>query len=254
MSTSLLSDLKRIFDKFDKAETALPIISEFLGHKSSKSGTFLYKIAAFRAYGLADGRGKIAVTDVGENIAFKKDEVSYNEALIRAVTKVPFWKFLFDKYTKSNKDIKEDDFWLDLKEQYDLTIDEAKDLAPEILKSYHKDTRLINMSLLLEKKELPITNESPKPSGVDNIDKQNEDMLVISYGKYNVTLPNEFSEREDVGEILKSMIDLSLQQKKTKSSSEESKQKEVKEDTKSAKEIIEEEQEKFDKRTDQSSD
>ena len=99
----------------------------------------------------------------------------------------------------------------------------ALDGAPEILKSYRKDTRLINMSLLFEKKEPPITNEPPKPSGVDNIDKQNEDMLVISYGKYNVTLPNEFSEREDVGEILKSMIDLSLQQKKTKSSSEESK-------------------------------
>jgi len=225
MSTNLLSDLKRIFDKFGKAETALPIISEFLGHKSSKSGTFLYKTAAFRAYGLADGRGKIAVTDIGENIAFKKDEVSYNEALIRAVTKIPFWKFLFDKYTKHNEDIKEDDFWLDLKEQYDFTIDEAKDLAPEILKSYHVDTRLINMSLLSVEKGVtsPPNSSGVSSSGLGSGDTQNDNVLVISYGKYNITLPKEHSEREEVGEILKSMIDLSLQQKKTKSSSEKSK-------------------------------
>jgi len=97
-----------------------------------------------------------------------------------------------------------------------LNIDESKKRTREILKCYHDDTKLINMSLVLERKEPPVANEPPKSGSLGNGDKQNEDVLVISYGKYNVTLPNEFSEREDVGEILKSMIDLSIKSKKTK--------------------------------------
>ncbi|MDE1816862.1 MAG: hypothetical protein KGI11_09940 [Thaumarchaeota archaeon] len=215
LSSSLLSDLKILFEKNGRQEIELPTAAEILGHKSPKSGTFLYKIAAFRAYGLADGRGKIAVTDIGENIVFKKDEMSYNNAFVKALTKIPLWSILFDKYTKMGKEIRDDDFWLELKNQCELTIEQAKNLAPEILKAYREDSRLINMSLLMEKREpqQPFPNEPTKPSGGNS---QNDDnMLVISYGKYNVTLPKEYSEREEVGEILKSMIDLSLKQKKS---------------------------------------
>lgn len=223
MSSGLLSDLKTLFEKFGREEIELPTVSEVLGHKSPRSGTFLYKIAAFRAYGLADGRGKIAVTEIGENIVFKKDDdVSYNNALVSAIKKIPLWNFLFEKYTKNSKDIKEDDFWLDLKDNCELTIEQAKKLAPEILKSYREDTRLINMSLLLEKKESHTTQSVPSKShNLDTVDKQNDDMLIVSYGKYNVTLPKEFSEREEVGEILKSMIDLSLKHKKKLSSEQQ---------------------------------
>jgi len=163
-----------------------------------------------------EGKGKVTVTDIGEKISLKENDIDYNNALISAVNRVPLWGIIFTKYTKVGKEIQEDKFWSELREHCDLTVEESQKRAPEILKWYREDTKMINLSLLVEKTP-PVTNESSKSPSPDNADNPSDDVLVISYGKYNVTLPNEFSEREDVGEILKSMIDISVKPKKIKS-------------------------------------
>lgn len=209
-SLKLITDLKTIFERFDKNEVDIPTVSALLGHKSPTSGTFLYKIASLRAFGLVEGRGNIVVTDIGEKIAFKQDDISYNQAIINAVTRVPLWDILFNKYNKNHKEIKEEDFWTDLKEYCDLTIDEARKRSQEILKYYREDTKLINMNLVNM-----VTQRSVDPAEIGNIPLQSSssDVMDIGYKNYKVYLPKDEDEQKEVWKRLKGMVEAYLNPK-----------------------------------------
>src|SRR5918994_7470280 len=89
LSSTLLTDIKTLYNKIDNNEVDLGVVAEVLEHKSSKSGTFLTKIASMRDYGLIDGRGKIYVTSIGEKIAFHQTDKEYSDAIKSAVKKIP---------------------------------------------------------------------------------------------------------------------------------------------------------------------
>lgn len=151
LSTTVLSDLKKIYEKFGLSEVDQSVVAQVLDHKSEKSGTFLRKIASMRDYALIEARGKVKITATGELLADPtKSDKDYNEGLIRAVNAIPLWRTLFDKYTKKGLEILSEDFWLDLKEFCDLTIEQAKNQAPTVLSAFKEDIKQIRINRNLE--------------------------------------------------------------------------------------------------------
>lgn len=213
LSTTLLQDIKKLYEKFSTKEISFDQAAEALEHKSPKSGTFLRKIAAMRAYGIADGRGNIRVTDLGQKLSSPTiDENTRNDAMIQAINNIPLWHILYEKYTKTNTPIPNDFYITDLTQHCDLTIEEARKIAPEILKDFKDDTKFIMMSSTLQ--SAPSGNPQNPRSGGSNSPHPDEDVLEITYGKYGLRLPKDEAEKEEVGEILKGMIDLALGKKK----------------------------------------
>lgn len=210
LSSKLISDMKSVFDRYDKNEITVPDLAAFLGHKSPTSGTFLYKISSLRAFGLMEGTGKVIVTDIGEKIALRENDIDYNNALISAVNRVPLWGIIFTKYTKVGKEIQEDKFWSELREHCGLTVEESQKKAPEILKWYREDTRMINMSLITEK-----TPEKINPVDIGNIPIPSHSLEVmdIGYEDYKVYLPKDEDEQKEVWKRLKGMVEAYLNPK-----------------------------------------
>ena len=58
---ALVEATRTIYDKFPSDEADMRTLAQLLGHKSPKSGAFLSKLAALRAYGLIEGRGRVRV-------------------------------------------------------------------------------------------------------------------------------------------------------------------------------------------------
>lgn len=214
LSSTLLKDLKTVYEKVGKNEVDAGVIAELLSHKSPKSGTFLAKIASMRDYGVLDGRGKLRVTDIGEAIAFNRDQTKFNDALIRAVNKIPLWHMLFEKYTQNGQDIPDADFWLTLKESCDLTIEEAKIVAPNVRNAYKEDIKLIIISKPIPN-NVENNGESKQPSNNLTQQPQNppqqpqqpatEGMIPMGYGDVKVYLPKEGT--AEAWNKLKKMVD-----------------------------------------------
>ena len=68
---ALLDDLKTMYNKFEQRDIDPVTLAPMLGHKGSKSGGFLQKIADMRAYNLIEGRGKVRVTETGRRSLYQ---------------------------------------------------------------------------------------------------------------------------------------------------------------------------------------
>ena len=90
--------------------------------------------------------------------------------------------------------VKDADFWLELQDNCSLTIEKAKKLAPEILKAYRDDIKLINVSLLKE------NNNNQVPSNYDTSPnlRTPSNLIDIGYGDYKVHLPKDQKEQQQV--------------------------------------------------------
>jgi len=109
--------------------------------------------------------------------------------------------------------VTQEDLILDLPDMCGISIENARKLAPEVEKAYLEDTKLLNPNLVqgndMEQKLIPPVSNQGNIPNVSEPPIQN-DVLVIKYDKYAVTLPKDKSEKERVGKFLKAMINLEL--------------------------------------------
>ena len=151
----LIQDTKKIYEKYgSEAVTDMDTLAMLLGHKSSKSGAFLTKLASLRAFGLVEGRGEIRVTDLGKKVTFPESEKAELEALEEIIKRIPLWRELYERFGTQLPD----DFWVDLAKITGCEAPEAKRLERTIKNAYLKDiSRLAELKSHLEK----IRHEEP---------------------------------------------------------------------------------------------
>lgn len=156
---SLIPDLKTMYNKLEQNDVDYTTLASVWGHKNARSGTFTAKKAMMITYGLIEGRGKVHITGTGRKIAQTPvNAKELNEGLIEAVTNIPLWKELYEKYTKVGKELPSSDFWLDLRQICRVSPEEAKNKAEIVRKAYLEDIKDI---------------ESPKGGDSDMGDDQN---------------------------------------------------------------------------------
>jgi len=152
LNPSLIQSVEIIYNKFESRDVDYETLAPLLGHASSMSGAFTSKMAVMRAYNLIEGRGKVRVTETGRKIALPNTSSERNEGLIEAVTSIPLWKELWERYTKFGKDLPTSDFWLELRQICGISPEEAQRRAEYVQKAYLDDIQGI---------------EVPKTSGVE---------------------------------------------------------------------------------------
>lgn len=139
---SLITDLKTMYNKFVQNEVDYATLASVWGHKNARSGTFLAKKSTMIAYGLIEGRGKVHVTETGRKIAqIPQNKKELNEGLIEAISRVPLWKELFEKFTKDGQEMPISDFWIELRQICQISPEEAQTKAEIIRKAYLEDIR-----------------------------------------------------------------------------------------------------------------
>ena len=137
-----IDDVKKMYNKFEQKYVDYTTLASVLGHKSAKSGSFTAKMAVMRNYNLIDGRGEVRVTETGRKIAqAPSDPQELNEGLIEAVTSIPLWKEIYEKYTDVGKELPSSDFWLTLREICHVSPEEAQNKADIIRKAYLEDIK-----------------------------------------------------------------------------------------------------------------
>jgi hypothetical protein len=134
---TLIDAIRRLYSRFQDNEVSdLNEVATALGHTSAKSGAFLLKLTALRAYGLIDGRGKIHVSELGASLAYPKDRSEEEKTLERAVTNIPLWKEL---YLRFGATLPKQGFAEELAKITGATLEEAKAKEEWIRRAYHED-------------------------------------------------------------------------------------------------------------------
>ena len=89
---ALIDAVRTIHDRYGAQRIEdLDELARLLGHASSRSGTFMLKLAALRSFGLLEGRGSVKVTAVGAKIARGATREEEAEALESALGSIPLW-------------------------------------------------------------------------------------------------------------------------------------------------------------------
>jgi len=159
---TLVDAVRRLYNRFQDAEVSdLNEVATTLNHISAKSGAFLLKLTALRAYGLIDGRGKIHITELGSTLAYPKDRSDEEKASEKAATNIPLWKEL---YLRFNVNLPKQGFAEELAKITGASIEEAKakeewirrayqdDLLPLVSKSYVKEEIQVKQQVKSEEK------------------------------------------------------------------------------------------------------
>jgi hypothetical protein len=134
---TLIDAIRRLYSRFQDNEVSdLNEVATALGHTSAKSGAFLLKLTALRAYGLIDGRGKIHVSELGASLAYPKDRSEEEKTLERAVTNIPLWKEL---YLRFGATLPKQGFAEELAKITGATLEEAKAKEEWIRRAYQDD-------------------------------------------------------------------------------------------------------------------
>jgi hypothetical protein len=134
---TLIDAIRRLYSRFQDNEVSdLNEVATALGHTSAKSGAFLLKLTALRAYGLIDGRGKIHVSELGASLAYPKDRSEEEKTLERAVTNIPLWKEL---YLRFGTTLPKQGFAEELAKITGATLEEAKAKEEWIRRAYQDD-------------------------------------------------------------------------------------------------------------------
>lgn len=97
-----------------------------------------------KAYGLITGRGFVQVSELGKRIAHPEKPGDAYEAIKDAVTSIPLWRVLYEKYTSKGVELPDVDFWVDLQEIADLVPDDAKKTSKNVRKDYLDDIQYLN--------------------------------------------------------------------------------------------------------------
>jgi len=137
---TLVSDVKTMYSKFEQKDVDYTTLASVLGHKTARSGSFTAKMSTMRTYDLIEGRGKVHVTETGKKIAqIPPNPKELDEGLIEALTNIPLWKEIYEKYTKVGEELPTSDFWLVLREICRISPEEAQNKAEMVRKAYLED-------------------------------------------------------------------------------------------------------------------
>jgi len=149
---TLIDAIRRLYSRFQDNEVSdLNEVATALGHTSAKSGAFLLKLTALRAYGLIDGRGKIHVSELGASLAYPKDRSEEEKTLERAVTNIPLWKEL---YLRFGTTLPKQGFAEELAKVTGATLEEAKAKEEWIRRAYQDDLLLLASKLSAREENL----------------------------------------------------------------------------------------------------
>jgi hypothetical protein len=140
LQPTLVTDLRTMYGKFEQRDVDFTTLASVWGHTNARSGTFTAKKAVMITYGLIEGRGKVHVTETGRKIAqIPPNPKELQEGLVEAISNIPLWKELYQKYTKVGKDLPTSDFWLDLRQMCQVSPEEAQNKAEMVRKAYLED-------------------------------------------------------------------------------------------------------------------
>jgi hypothetical protein len=155
---TLIEAIKRLYNRFQDNEIDdLNEVATTLNHVSAKSGAFLLKLSALRAYGLINGRGKIHISELGASLAYPKDRNEEEKALEKAVTNIPLWKELYSRFGTT---LPKEGFAEELAKITGATLEEAKVKEELIRKAYQEDLLLLSKPPTQEE-----TFSQPKKAG-----------------------------------------------------------------------------------------
>jgi len=176
---TLIDVVRRLYNRFqDKEVSDLNEVATALNHTSAKSGAFLLKLTALRAYGLIDGRGKIHVSELGASLAYPKDRSEEEKALERAVTNIPLWKEL---YLRFGTTLPKQGFAEELAKITGATLEEAKAKEEWIRRAYQDD--------LLPLISKPITKEETQPPQQKKVEEKLSEYIEFTAGEIHLKLP-----------------------------------------------------------------
>jgi len=171
--------VRRLYNRFqDKEVSDLNEVATALNHTSAKSGAFLLKLTALRAYGLIDGRGKIHISELGASLAYPKDRSEEEKALERAVTNIPLWKEL---YLRFGTTLPKQGFAEELAKITGATLEEAKAKEEWIRRAYQDD--------LLPLISKPIAKEENQPPQQKKVEEKLSEYIEFTAGEIHLKLP-----------------------------------------------------------------
>jgi len=175
---TLIDVVRRLYNRFQDNEVKdLNEVATALNHTSAKSGAFLLKLTALRAYGLIDGRGKIHISKLGASLAYPKDRSEEEKALERAVTNIPLWKEL---YLRFGVDLPKQGLAEELAKITGATLEEARAKEEWIRRAYQDD--------LLPLTSKPITKEEPKLQQ-KSLEERPSGYIEFTAGEIHLKLP-----------------------------------------------------------------
>lgn len=199
---TLVNSVKLMYNKFESREIDYDTLATLFDHKSAKSGAFLMKISYMKAYNLIDGRGKVRVTEIGRKIVLPNNPDEENNGIIQAISSIPLWKTLFDKYTKNEKELPTNNFWVDVREICGVSPEEAQNKAEWVRKAFLEDT--INISM---KKQIDSGDNMDNKQ--DHIPPATKELISFDEGTLQLILPKESFTKES-WEKFKKMVDIYL--------------------------------------------
>ncbi len=139
---------KKLYEKFKSEETSDTLtVAKLLGHDTDRSGAFLRKLAAMRAYGLVEKRG-IKVTELGKKLTYGTTEEEKNEALKEAILNIPLWKEFYGKF---GVNLPTENFWVDLSKTTGLEAPDAQKTEKIVRNAYLDDVRYLKVEKETEK-------------------------------------------------------------------------------------------------------
>lgn len=176
---TLIDAVRRLYNRFqDKEVSDLNEVANALNHTSAKSGAFLLKLTALRAYGLIDGRGKIHISELGASLAYPKNREEEEKALGRAVTNIPLWKEL---YLRFGTTLPKQGFAEELAKITGATLDEAREKEGWIRRAYQDD--------LLPLISKPIAKEETRTQQQKTVEERPSEYIEFTAGEIHLKLP-----------------------------------------------------------------
>ncbi|MEM2883082.1 MAG: hypothetical protein QXJ86_02505 [Nitrososphaerales archaeon] len=173
---TLIDAVRRLYNRFQENEIDdLNAVAIALNHTSARSGAFLLKLTALRAYGLVDGRGKIYITELGSTLAYPKDRSEEERAFEKAITNIPLWHEL---YLRFGLELPQQGFAEELAKITGASIEEAKAKEAWIRSAYQND--------ILHLKSKPSLKEETQPK---HEVKKESGYIELSAGEIYLKLP-----------------------------------------------------------------
>jgi len=112
----LIEHVKKIYDTYSKKDDVIAnaknndALAQLLDYKSSNNGAYWSELAAFRAYGLLEGRSDLRVSELAKQITYGNEQQK-SEALLKAFLNIPLWKEVYNRYRLQ---LPTQDFWAKL--------------------------------------------------------------------------------------------------------------------------------------------
>jgi hypothetical protein len=206
-----IKSVKIFKEKLNGTTNSLDALAGLWGHKSSKSGTFLTKLADLRKYGLITGRGELKLTSLAEAIIYPQNESELSKNLKEMIFNVELWRTLYERLGGK---MPTQDFWIILQEVAGIDRGTAQKEAEKISKLY-VDTIT---KLKVERVTMPTTMGEIPLAGVPT-----QEMIELKSGDIYMRLPKSKSNIDLVISALNNLKSKLIEEKAKKTETEHKK-------------------------------